>query len=105
MVRLTASSPSVRLVIKRLKRDEKAEYGEPDIRNPVEQVAKVSVSEAVSEASSRETCLPWLIGRPKREGILGYAVNRSVVTIPPRYRRKAATYGHEPINLRNGVTR
>ena len=74
-----------------LARQAKAEYGEPDIRNPVEQVAKVSVSKAVLEASSRRTCLPWLTGRPKRESILGYVVKSHVVTIPYRYRRKAAT--------------
>jgi hypothetical protein len=51
MVRLTASSPPGRLVLNREKRDETAEYGEPDARNPVEQVAKVHESEAVSEAS------------------------------------------------------
>ena len=35
---------------------------------------------------------------------MGYVVKAHVVTIPHRYRRKAAAYGHEPINLRNGVT-
>ena len=65
----------------------------------------VSASEAVSEASSSRTCLPWLTGRPKRECILGYVVKAHVITIPHRYRRKAATYGHEPINLRNEVVR
>ncbi len=42
MVQVTASSPAWRLVIKGQKRDEKAEYGEPDVRNPVEQVAMVN---------------------------------------------------------------
>ena len=93
------------MVIKGQKRDEKAEYGKPDIRNPVEQVAMVNASETVSEASSSRTCLHWLTGRPKRECISGYVVKAHVVTIPHRYRRKAVTYGHEPINLRNGVTR
>ncbi len=45
--------PSWRLVLKREKRDERAERDEPDIDYPVKQVAMVSVSEAVSEASSR----------------------------------------------------
>jgi hypothetical protein len=53
MVRLIVSSPARRLVIKGQKRDEKAESNEPDVDYPVEQVAMVNVSEAVSEASSR----------------------------------------------------
>ena len=52
---------------------------------------------------------PKLVSRlgPKWICILGYAVNGSVVTIPERYRSasEAATYGHKPINLRNGITR
>ncbi len=36
--------------------------------------------------------------------ISGYTVNAGVVTIPHRYRRKAATYGQQSTNLRNGVT-
>ncbi len=51
MVWLTASSPIVRLVLNRLKRDEKAESDEPDIDYPVEQVAKVNESEAMVDAS------------------------------------------------------
>ena len=35
---------------------------------------------------------------------MDYVVKSHVVIIPYRYRRKAATYGHKPINLRNGVT-
>jgi len=65
----------------------------------------VNASEAMFEASSRTTCLRWLTGRPKSECILGYVVNGYVVTITHRYRRIVATYGHEPITLRNGVTR
>jgi len=55
LVRLTASTPAPQRVLKREKRDEVlarqtlAEYGEPDIRNPVEQVAMVSASEAVAD--------------------------------------------------------
>ena len=41
---------------------------------------------------------------PKWIRILGYVVKSYIVTIPHRYRRKAATYGHKPINLRNEVT-
>lgn len=41
---------------------------------------------------------------PKWIRILGYVVKSHVVTIPHRYRRKAATYGHKHISLRNGVT-
>ena len=63
------------------------------------------MSEAVVEASSSRTSQRWLTGRPKRMRILGYGVKSPVVTIPHRYRRKAATYGHKPITLRNGITR
>jgi hypothetical protein len=42
MVRLTASSPGGRRVIKLQKRAEKAERDEPDVPYPVEQVAKVN---------------------------------------------------------------
>jgi hypothetical protein len=66
----------------------------------------VSASEAVSDASSSRAGQRWLTGRVQKwTGILGYPVKARIVTIPHRYRRKAATYGHEPINLRNGKTR
>jgi hypothetical protein len=42
VVRVTASSPAWRLVIKGQKRDEKAESSEPDVGYPVEQVARVN---------------------------------------------------------------
>jgi len=71
MVRLTASSPPGRLVLKREKRDEKAESNEPDIDYPVEQVAMVSESEAVSEASSRRTSQRWLTGSAQKGKYLG----------------------------------
>jgi hypothetical protein len=50
---------------------------------------------------------PTLVDRPgpKWMRILGIVVKSHGVTIPHRYRRKAATYGHQPINLRNGITR
>ena len=49
---------------------------------------------------------PTLVNRPgpKWIRILGSVLKSHVVTTPYRYRRKAAAYGHKPINLRNEVT-
>ena len=71
MVQVTASSPLGRLVLKREKRDEKAESNEPDIDYPVEQVAMVSASEAVFEAPSSRTSQRWLIGSVQKDTYLG----------------------------------
>jgi len=62
------------------------------------------MSEGMLEASSRRTCLHWLIDRPKREGIQDYGVNQHVITTPQGYRRKVPAYGHEPINIWNEKT-
>jgi hypothetical protein len=54
MVQVTASSPPGRLVLKREKRDETAEYDEPDVVIPSSKWLRLTMSEAVVEASLRQ---------------------------------------------------
>ena len=80
VVRVTASSPAWRLVLNGQKRAETAECGEPDVVIPSSRWLRLTMSEAVVEASSSRTCPRWLRGRPKRDMYPGYVVKRNVVT-------------------------
>ena len=102
---MTVSSPPGRLVLKREKRDETAENREPD---PVIPSSKWLWLTKVKLYLKRREAQPVYTGYqacPKWDCILGCTVNARTVTIPHRYRRKAAAYGQQPINLRNEVTR
>jgi hypothetical protein len=93
MVQVTASSPAWRLVLKGQKRDEKAEYDEPDVVIPSSKWLWLTQVKLCPKRRQAQPAYPGYQAGPKWDCILGDVVKSHVVTIPHRYRRKAATYG------------